>query len=190
MVRAFLGLLLSCALLGMATSAPADPILVNGSFEIGPVFSIQDLDILPGSTEIPGWMVVGGGVDLLGAPWDVSDGVHAIDLDRRSPGGIEQTFATTIGQTYQVSFDLSGNPGNGQPGTGLPTIKQLRVSVGAVGADYTFDSSGLSIAALVWQPIAFFGAMYLASRLAARRTAPGSSRDSASSAPPSVVRRS
>ena len=136
--------------------AYAGPILVNGSFELGPPpFFNQDIDILPGSTDITGWTITGGGVDLLASPWDVSDGVRAIDLDRRSPGGIEQTFATVIGQAYVVSFDLSGNPGNGQPGTGLPFTKQLRVDAGGVSQTYSFDSSGLSIEALLWQTITF-----------------------------------
>lgn len=155
MLRAAVRVLVSCTLLAAPATVTAAPILVNGGFETGPVFSNQDLDILPGSSDIPGWTIIGGGVDLLGSPWDVSEGVHAIDLDRRSPGGIEQTFGTAVGQTYLVSFDLSGNPGNGQPGTGLPPIKQLRVSVGDVIEDYAFDSTGLSIAALAWQPIVF-----------------------------------
>lgn len=117
-------------------------------------FSNQDIDIATGSTAITGWTVTGNGIDLLGAPWDVSDGVRAIDLDGRAPGGIAQTFATAIGRAYVVSFDLSGNPGNG-PGTGLPRIKQVRVAVGGVTQDYTFDSSGLHINALDWLPISF-----------------------------------
>lgn len=137
-------------------SVHAASILLNGNFEAGPApFSNQDIDIPTGSTAITGWLVTGGGIDLLEDPWDVSDGVRAIDLDGRSPGGIQQTFATIAGQTYVVSFDLSGNPGNGLPGTGLPTIKQVRVSVGGFSEDYTFDSSGQSIASLVWTPVSF-----------------------------------
>jgi choice-of-anchor C domain-containing protein len=136
--------------------ARADSILINGSFELGPPpFSNQDIDIPSASTAITGWLVTGNGIDLLGYPWDVSDGIRAIDLDGRSPGGIEQTFATDVGQTYVVSFDLSGNPGNGQPGTGLPIIKQLLVSVDDFAQQYAFDSSGLTIEALTWQTIMF-----------------------------------
>lgn len=85
----------------------AGPILINGSFELGPSFTNQDIDILSGSTQIVGWVATGtstsgGAIDYLGQPWDVSDGVHAIDLDGRDAvaGGIQQTFATTLGQLY------------------------------------------------------------------------------------------
>jgi choice-of-anchor C domain-containing protein len=108
-----------------------------------------------GSTDIIGWLVTGGGVDLLEDPWDVSNGTRAIDLDGGSPGGIQQTFATQVGQWYAVSFDLSGNPGNGTFGTGLPLIKQVQVTAGDFVGDYSFDSSGQSIDALVWQKILF-----------------------------------
>lgn len=133
-------------------SAPAQagPILLNGSFELGPPeFSIHDIDILPGSTEITGWTVTGGGVDLLEDPWDVLDGIRAIDLDLRSPGGIEQTFATAIGSSYLVSFWVSGNPEGGDP------LKRLRAAAGGVSLDYTFDSTDQAIDALIWQTVAF-----------------------------------
>ena len=47
-------------------------------------------------------------IDYLNVRWDVTDGIHAIDLDGRDSlgSGIEQTFATTPGQAYAVSFDL------------------------------------------------------------------------------------
>jgi hypothetical protein len=86
---------------------------------------------------------------------DVSDGVRAVDLDGRSPGGVEQSFATTVGQWYLVSFDLSGNPGNGNAGTGLPLVKQARVTVDEFSQDYAFDSSGQAITALTWQSVTF-----------------------------------
>ena len=133
-------------------SAPAEagPILLNGSFEIGPPeFGAHDIDIVAGSTEITGWTVTGGGVDLLENPWDVLDGIRGIDLDLRSPGGIEQTFATAIGSSYLVSFWVSGNPEGGDP------LKRLRAAAGGVSLDYTFDSTGQAIDALIWQTVAF-----------------------------------
>jgi hypothetical protein len=57
--------------------------------------------------------------------------------------GIALTFATTVGQSYVVSFDLSGNPQGG------PQIKQARVSVDGVAQDYAFDSVGQSLSALL-----------------------------------------
>ena len=131
------------------TAALCDPILVNGSFEIGPPpFGNQDIDILPGSADILGWTITGAGVDLLEDPWDVSDGLRAIDLDGRSPGGIAQTIATSVGGLYSVAFDVSGNPGG-------PLLKAFRVTVGDFAQDYEFDSSGQALDALIWQTIAF-----------------------------------
>jgi choice-of-anchor C domain-containing protein len=134
-----------------ASLAQADPILVNGSFEQGPAITSQDVDFLAGFTGIPGWTIFGHSIDYLGAPWDVSDGQHAIDLDGRDAtlSGISQTFATVVGQTYVVSFDLSGNPGGG------PQIKQARVAIDGFAHDYAFDSAGQTITALLWQPITF-----------------------------------
>jgi choice-of-anchor C domain-containing protein len=142
---------LAMVFLAVGSPAFASSILINGSFELGPPpFSFHDIDIPPGSTDITGWVVTGNGIDLLEDPWDVSDGIRAIDLDGRSPGGIEQTFATLLGQLYAVSFDVSGNPQGGS------LLKPLRVSVGGVSNDYTFDATGLStIDALVWQPVFF-----------------------------------
>lgn len=48
-----------------------------------------------------------------------------------------------------MTFDLSGNPQGG------PQIKQMRVSVGGVTQDYSFDSSGQALNALIWQSITF-----------------------------------
>src|SRR5688572_21229814 len=115
------------------TAAGASPILINGSFEGGPPpFSENDIDIPAGSDGITAGAILHAGVDLLEDPWAVSDGTRAIDLDRRSPGGVEQTFSTRAERRYQLLFDLSGNPEGG------PTVKQLLVSVGDVSQAYLF----------------------------------------------------
>src|SRR5687768_5578552 len=118
----------------------AAPILINGSFEQGPPpFTSHDIGIPAGSTDVTGWMILGGGVDLLEDPWDVSDGERAIDLDFRSPGGVEQTFGTAPGQKYVLSFDLSGNPEGGA------LLKELQVAAGNALQDYSFDSTGQTL---------------------------------------------
>jgi choice-of-anchor C domain-containing protein len=148
----------------MVSGAHASPILVNGSFEDGPAMNgplcsiaphtCQDVDVAAGSSAIPGWEVFAavGGVDYNGPPWDVSDGVHAIDLDGRSAlfAGVRQTFTTVAGRPYRLAFDLSGNPGGG------PAIKQVRVSVDGVDEEVTHDSSGESIDDLTWETYAFW----------------------------------
>ncbi len=133
--------LLACL---VAAPAHAAPILINGSFEDGPPpFTNQDIDIVAGSTDVTGWLVTAG-IDLLEDPWDVADGLRAIDLDGRSPGAIQQTFATDPGQWYQVSFAYSGNPGGGS------AIKTSRVSVGDFSNVFAFDTTGQSITNLTW----------------------------------------
>jgi choice-of-anchor C domain-containing protein len=152
-------LLVFASLFAAATPTFADPILVNGSFEMGPVVGGHDVDVAAGSVDITGWIVTGDGpsaIDYLGPAWDVSDGVHAVDLDGRNSlfSGIQQTFSTVAGFVYQVSFDLSGNPGD-SPGNGLPLVKQARVMVDGFSQDYSFDSSGQALDALVWQAMTF-----------------------------------
>jgi choice-of-anchor C domain-containing protein len=145
-------LLVAAVTLSAATPAYADPILINGSFEVGPAMGgFQDVDVLAGSSAITGWTVFGTSIDYLGTPWDVSDGVHAIDLDGRNAifSGVSQTFATDVGQSYQVSFELSGNPADG------PTVKQMLAMVGSYSAAYSFDTTGQTIDALLWTPISF-----------------------------------
>ena len=145
------------------SAAHASPInlLINGSFELGPAMNgplcsispstCQDVDVLAGSTAIPGWTVFGVSVDYMGSPWDVSNGLHAIDLDGRNAtfSGISQTFATTLGQTYRVSFDLSGNPQGGSP------LKNVLALAGSFSQSYSFDTTGQSINALTWTPNSF-----------------------------------
>lgn len=99
------------AMLG-TTAAAGAVTLVNGSFELGTnpgSFSTQNA----GSTAITGWTVGGAGVDYIGSYWQASDGVRSLDLSALSAGSVSQSFATTIGQAYTVTFDLSGNPDAG-----------------------------------------------------------------------------
>jgi choice-of-anchor C domain-containing protein len=145
----------------LSATAVASPILINGSFELGPAMNgplcsispstCEDVDVVAGSPAIPGWTVLGVSIDYLGSPWDVSDGLHAIDLDGRDAvfSGVSQTFATTAGQTYEVFFDLSGNPGGGI------NIKQVQVSADAFSQQYSFDATGQNQAFLLWTPISF-----------------------------------
>ncbi|PZN96321.1 MAG: PEP-CTERM sorting domain-containing protein [Alphaproteobacteria bacterium] len=102
----------------LAFAAPASAVtLINGSFELsgnpnaGPRGYTE---VSPGSLEILGWTVGGAGVDLVGSNyWDASDGIQSVDLSRRGAGSISQSFATVVGVTYLVTFDLSGNPFGG-----------------------------------------------------------------------------
>ena len=116
----------------------------NGGFETGPNpggFTTQGT----GSTAITGWTVTGGTIDYIGTYWQAAEGARSVDLSGNGPGSIAQTFDTVLGQHYQVSFWLSGNP------DGAPTIKNVGVSAtGTATANYTLDSTGLVHEAMGW----------------------------------------
>ncbi len=98
--------------LGFVVSANAATI-VNGSFELGTDPGATFTTQTAGSTAITGWTVGGFGVDYIGGYWMASDGVRSIDLSGNNAGSVSQTIATTIGTSYTVNFDLSGNPDAG-----------------------------------------------------------------------------
>jgi choice-of-anchor C domain-containing protein len=147
--------------LALSASASAQNLLINGSFEIGPVGACNTFNIPAGSQFIPGWTVSVGNVDWETGPpcgWQVRKNAkgnkNSIDLVGAGAGGIggiEQTFTTTPGATYRVAFDLAGNYG-GNP----PVIKPLQVTVAGVTRDYLFDTTGRSQFHMGWKRHRFF----------------------------------
>lgn len=144
----------TCAILlfGLAQLVFAAP-FQNGSFEIGSPITTPApcFAILPsGSTNITGWMVILGDIDWIAPACGIqsqTDGIANLDLvGDQAVGGIQQTFDTVAGQTYQVKFDLNGNFG------APPVVKPLRVTVAGVVQNYTFDTTGetLGNAASFW----------------------------------------
>src|SRR5271169_382428 len=119
---------LAVAVFGLAIAWPctAAP-FQNGSFENGSVDPDGSFVTLAvGSMQITGWTVVAGNIDYIGAYWVASNGARSLDLvGNQNVGGVAQTFDTISGATYQVSFDMAGNP------AGPPTIKPLTASAGA-----------------------------------------------------------
>ncbi len=97
---------------GFATSASAAA-FVNGSFELGVDPGSAFVTLAGGSTAITGWVVGGDSVDYIGGYWQAEDGSRSVDLSGNADGSISQTFDTVAGQTYQVDFDLAGNPDGG-----------------------------------------------------------------------------
>jgi choice-of-anchor C domain-containing protein len=128
-------------------------LLVNGSFENGPVVG-KYVNLTEGNRSLPGWVVTGEGVDYVSTPyWISSDGTRAIDLDgsarsRQTPpfahGGIAQTFATVPGTRYRVTFDLAGNPNQ------LPVIKRFQISAAGQSAELSFDAKGKTATNMGW----------------------------------------
>jgi choice-of-anchor C domain-containing protein len=112
------------------SSAQAD-LIINGGFT--PIQS-GFVTVDTGAATIPGWTVTQGSVDWIGDYWQAPVlGQGSIDLDGfYQAGGLSQTFGTTSGQSYAVSFALSGNPGGG------PTTKSLLVSVGEINQTFSY----------------------------------------------------
>jgi choice-of-anchor C domain-containing protein len=123
--------------------------LSNGDFESGTYvdggLGFEQLNA--GDTSVTGWTVDAGSVDWVGTYWTAPDGAMSIDMSGADAGTLSQTFGTTIGNTYTVSFRLSGNP------AGLPAVKTLDVSAtGGTLASYTHDTTGTELTSMVWTP--------------------------------------
>lgn len=144
--------LLATASIGLSSSANAVTVFQNGSFEQG-LASIGQFTTLNGgdSASITGWTVGGGlnSIDYIGSYWTAADGSRSLDLNGLVPGSISQTFSVISGQTYNVTFDLAGNPAGG------PTPKTITSSAGATVVFSSFDTTGKSLSSMGWTPVSF-----------------------------------
>lgn len=101
--------------LAFATLAQAN-LITNGSFEIPVVTSSSEFrTIVPGSEPSGfGWQITKGNVDtVIRGPIFAStafDGLQFLDLDGTVPGGIAQSFVTTPGNPYVLTFAYANNP--------------------------------------------------------------------------------
>lgn len=140
MKHSFIKLAAAATLLLGATGASAN-LISNGGFEVGTVAgSFSTLNA--GSLNLNNWTIDSGSIDYINNYWqDAGSGSgRSIDLNGLVPGSISQSFATTAGVLYEVTFSLSGNPDNNH----TPAVKALRVSLtGASSAsqDFTFDTT-------------------------------------------------
>jgi choice-of-anchor C domain-containing protein len=123
-------------------------LISNGSFEVGNLTNLSFTTVPAGGANITDWMVGGGGVDYIGGYWQASDGHRSVDLSGNSPGSVsQQTFGTTAGAAYEVSFWLAGNPDK-------PGDKKVRVSYGTGDFDYhdyTFIQAGHTKTSMGWE---------------------------------------
>ncbi|HTK26355.1 MAG TPA: DUF642 domain-containing protein, partial [Pyrinomonadaceae bacterium] len=114
--------------------------IVNGSFEDTEVPS-NAFFYYPGGSTIPGWTIGGSGygvgIEVTNTDyWQASNGTNSLDLVGIYASSISQDIPTFTGVTYTVSFDMSGNPGGGNP------VKTIIVTAdGGQEATYTFDTS-------------------------------------------------
>jgi len=129
-----------------ASARAQSSLLVNGSFEQGRFTGGSNTQLLPGSTNITGWTVVGApNLDIgwinpaNGYGLSGSDGGYFLDLsgvhDSKPYGGISQTFPTVVGQPYDVSFDVGSATrydGSTPPAVSV-SVDDLKVGVFTVG---------------------------------------------------------
>jgi len=135
---------ISASVIGSTHSRASPILLTNGSFEFGPPPEFDSFQTeAAGSTNITGWLVNSGDVDWIFNYWQPSDGQRSLDMNGNMPGSISQTIQTTPGTSYQIEFDLAGNPDWG-------TTKTLRVAAGNYTQGYSFDSTPHSLANMGW----------------------------------------
>ncbi|MGD0660604.1 MAG: choice-of-anchor C family protein [Syntrophorhabdales bacterium] len=154
MKRLFLVVALALVLVAPSL-AQATNLVANGDFAGGPTIVDSFTTLFPGSTAIPDWTVgPTGSIDYITGYWQAPPGGGAgvsLDMDGNSPGSITTTnsFATSLGVTYDVTFYLAGNP------DGPPTTKDLQVTVGGTVQDFTFDTTGDSRTNMGWTQESF-----------------------------------
>jgi choice-of-anchor C domain-containing protein len=141
----FMGIMLAFIFIATANAAPFQ----NGSFEGGGLSNPSFTTLSTGATAITGWTVSSGSIDYVGEYWTASDGERSIDLNGNGPGAISQTFDTTPGAAYQVTFDIAGNS------NGDPVMKALVVSDGEILFSAGFDISGKNNENMGWEERSF-----------------------------------
>lgn len=145
-------LVLNVAVAVLLSSVPVGAsasLITNGSFETAnPSNAVL---IAVGGTALTGWQVFNGNVERINF-WQASDGSWSIDLDGQpgNAGELRQSFTTTPGVTYVVTFDLSGNPGS------TNDTKRLQVSADGQSATFVFDASVITaLSDMHYQPQAW-----------------------------------
>lgn len=118
MVKGQLFSLMAATVIAFAAASvcPAG-LLVNGGFE-SPVLAPGGFSTIGVGGEPAGfgWTVASGNVDVGHLPvvpfvlYSAHEGSQALDLNGTTRGSIFQDFATTIGQTYRLSFAYADNP--------------------------------------------------------------------------------
>jgi choice-of-anchor C domain-containing protein len=123
----------------------AENLLVNGSFEEGP-FVEGFLALDKGSTDIKGWTVTRGQIDLIGTHSAAGAGKRSLDL-HGSPGfgGVKQTFSTAKGKRYRVTFLMAGSPGR------ISTVMALCVRAAGKKEVFSFDAAETTHKEMGWE---------------------------------------
>lgn len=141
----------SGAVLALVLGASAHAnLLTNGSFEQGnfsPVSINSYVSVGNGQTNITGWNIGNVGVDWHNGTefQSIVDGQRAVDLNMEgvNTGTLSQSFTTTVGSWYDLSFWLAG------PGLNWGTQRQVLVDVAGLD-DVVFTIAASAPTSLVW----------------------------------------
>ena len=121
--------------------ALAQPLITNRSFESGA--EPGDATVLhAGNKAIEGWTVVDADISYVGRKWQNAEGARSVGL--LCGGAISQTIQTEPDQTYEVRFNMAGDP------NAKPALKTVIVSLGAETRVFTFDTAGRSLTEMGW----------------------------------------
>jgi choice-of-anchor C domain-containing protein len=116
---------------------PAENLVVNGDFESPYLTGPQALVTYTApSTDIPGWTVSAGTLDLNGLYWENASGRQSLDMSGQDVAGtLTQDLPTIPGKTYVLDFAMAGNPGG-------PPLKEMDVLWNGARVDRaTFENS-------------------------------------------------
>lgn len=118
-------------------AAATVPAFSDGGFE-APAVPVNAFSTYAAGQGIGPWTVTSGSVDLIGPRfWAAAEGDQSVDLSGGDAGAVAQTFATTPGTVYTVSYSLAGNS------QGAPVVKTGTVMLdGQEVQKFSFDTTG------------------------------------------------
>jgi choice-of-anchor C domain-containing protein len=150
MNRSFLSAL---ALAVVASTANAQNIVTNGSFEQPVLNAGTNFATYGAGNGITGWTIQSGSIDLIRDYWQASNGLQSLDMNGNSPAVLSQMLTTNIGSTYNFSFFLAGNP-DGRFDKGLNVFWNGTLLGGNA---VTFTQGNHYHGSMGWTQIAFSG---------------------------------
>lgn len=136
---------------GMTGVASAN-LIANGSFEAGTYTGGDAYSTLYAtSNAIDGWTVTNGSVDWIKNYWKASDGNMSLDLAGLYQNGtiVGVNFATVVGQTYLVQFDMAGNPDRGYDKA------LVGATVGGTTHSFSFTQGSHTRQSMGWETMSF-----------------------------------
>jgi len=117
-------------------------LIVDGSFE-NPDIGGNFTTFGTGATIGGAWNIDSGSIDLINGYWPSSEGGQSLDMSGNNAGTISQSFATIVGHTYTVTFDMSAN-------VDTNSVVSMSVSAAGVSATYAYDGSTNNRTAMNW----------------------------------------